>query len=141
MTNFEFWKDTLAEIVKTGDDIAIVKGKPRQCTGINCNECERNNMCVEADLIKWLLSEHIEKPKLTKKERMFCELVETGWIARDADRRIWIFLKKPPKSDFGWSEIGHSMSHIFKDVNPFSFIKREDEEPWSVEDLLKLEVE
>ena len=142
MTNFEHWKDKLKELASTANGVGVLNGVPVNCCAIDCEVCDLEvGECSDGQLLKWLLSEYVEKPKLTKKERKFCELVETGWIARDADRRIWIFLNKPPKSDFGWSEIGHSMYYIFKDVDPFSFIKWEDEEPWSVEDLLKLEVE
>lgn len=145
MTNFEFWKDTLAEIVETGGagaNVAIVNDKPVRCSEIHdCKKCDRCGKCNEATLIKWLMEKHIEKPKLTKKERMFCELVETGWIARDKDNKIWLHFNNPTKRADEWYGVGYSMYHVFKGVTPFSFIKWEDEEPWAVEDLLKLEVE
>lgn len=148
MTNFEFYKDTLAEIAKTGDDIAIVKGKPRQCAGINCNECERNDMCVEANLLKWLLSEHVEKPKLTRRERCFCEVFCKGWLVRSETGALFFYSKKPVKKIGGWTPTG-GVAHCFDllfaaseiEKLDFSMIKESDSEPWSVEDLLKLEVE
>ena len=139
MTNFEYWKDELAKIAKTDDDIGILHGKPVECNDVcGCENCDRDGRCNEAALIDWLMQEHIEKSKLTKKERMFCELVETGWIARDKNIGLWWHNEKPSKGKTTWSS--GFCSKLYPTVN-FPFIKWEDKEPWSVEDLLKLEVE
>ena len=143
MTNFEFWKDRLAEITGRGGavaNVAIENDRPVRCSEIHdCKKCDRCGKCTEGQLIKWLLEENIEKPKLTKKERMFCELVETGWIARDKNGSIWWNDKRPTKQVRTWSG-ARNVFHVGA-ITKFSFIKWEDEEPWSVEDLLKLEVE
>lgn len=140
MTNFEFWKGRLAEIAEENEDVAIFAGKPIECCRMeDCKNCYRHGNCTDGVLIKWLLEEHIEKPKLTKKERMFCELVETGWITRDRNGAIWWGYKRPTKKVCSW--IGAGATLYAGAIAKFSFIKWEDEEPWSVEDLLKLEVE
>ena len=74
-----------------------------------------------------------KKPKLTSNEKKFCEILKSGflkrthygtlvWSAEKEDNERWVL----------------SVS-AFEDCN-FSFIKREDDETWAVEDLLALEV-
>lgn len=79
-------------------------------------------------------------PKLTKRERAFCELVGDGWIARDECGTIIWYDNKPCKRDIEWFAYGEYFNlDIFNEI-PFMFIEWEDDEPWAVEDLLKLEV-
>lgn len=62
MTNIEFYKDKLLEIADAGTVIAIVDGKPTDgCRDLKCEECDRCDKCTDADLLKWLLSEHTEE--------------------------------------------------------------------------------
>lgn len=73
--------------------------------------------------------------KLTKIEREFCESVETGRIMRDADGQI-IFLR---------TAINQSGEKVFTGAvlceGLFPFIIERLGEVWTIEDLLKLEVE
>lgn len=150
MTNFEFYKDEIMKIIAHDDGIAISKtsGKPIPCESVcYCeNECELDGRdCDGVDLFKWLYAEYVEKPKLTLRERKFCELALTGYITRDEDG-LFYFSNRPKKREapFGWEwvmELGHcvSLAKLFPDVK-FDFIKSTDEEPWNIEDLLKLEV-
>lgn len=61
MTNLEFFKEELAKLVEASKTIAIVNGKPTNCTITNCSICDRHNKCSDTGLIKWLLAEHIEE--------------------------------------------------------------------------------
>ena len=150
-TNFEFYKDEILKIVNTPTRLAKVNGKPVTCAGTDCEECEFNKMSDLCDIstIKWLYAEHIEQPKLTKRERAFCEAVGKGWIARDLDNELSYFEEKPVKlcKEGYWVDddniISDSMTYLLPKVleKQFSIIKWEDEKPWSIEDLLKLEVE
>ena len=85
------------------------------------------------------------KPKLTKRERAFCELITDGYIARDGEMALCWHECKPIKDmDFyEWSstDCGNLINIEIFDEIPFMFIQWEDDEPWAVEDLLKLEVE
>ena len=151
MTNFEYFKDEILEITRHNKNIAIVNDTPMCCGTAQCKDCLRygDDRCCNSALFEWLYADHIEKPKLTKKERMFCELVETGWIARDENGLGWYFTSltddnnKPFKRIDKWECCNMVPSTYSKlDVltnNLFSFITWDDEEPWSVEDLLKLE--
>lgn len=75
-------------------------------------------------------------PKLTPKERAFCEVIQSGYIARDEDGQISWYGFEPCKEHTAW--IGPNWNALKE--NEFPFIKWEDEKPWSIEDLLKLEV-
>lgn len=140
-TNFEFYKDEILKIINTRNRLAKVNGKPVTCVGTDCEGCEFYTTSSSCDIstIKWLYEEHTEQPKLTKRERAFCEAVQEGWIARDECGDIF-WCKGEPKKRYGiWSN-GDDVCIDFTDLHLFSFIKWEDEKPWSVEDLLKLEV-
>ena len=148
MTNFEYYKDKILEI---GDikEIALTKdGELGKCSELDCGCCKfhRTGDC-NTTMIEWLYMEHVEKkPKLTKKEYELCALLHTGYIAKDRNGAIGYYRKKPSKasydyvwsSGFGWCNFTDKA--LFVDIK-FDFIKWEDEEPWSVEELLKLEVE
>ena len=148
MTNFEYYKETILEIINDGSSLGVYKGKPVKCTSIECSECISSNDEHGCDkgIYNWLYEEYVEQPKqpkLTKKERQFCELVERGWICRSKykDMLSW-FESKPEKLNEIWTS--HCiMSSIALDILnlDFSFITWDDAEPWSVEDLLKLEEE
>ena len=88
--------------------------------------------------LKELLWERKEKPqpKLTEDEKAILRNVpkKYKWIARDKNGLIFLFSKKPSKCDYSW--IGYN-DIAFPYYHLFQFIKWEDEEPYSIEDLLK----
>lgn len=146
MLNKEKYASKIIEIAIEGSSIGMVNGKITPCDDIGCNECDWYVLDCDALLKEWANSEYVKRPKITPKEKQLLELVETGWIARDYDSSLWWFRNKPIKNDYGkcWEYdcdgfIGLYILSTFG-VN-FEFITWSDEEPWSVEDLLKLEVE
>lgn len=145
MTNFEFYKEQLKEIGSI--DFGMTKdGTVKHCYKMDCSDCKFYSPIEDCAVmeLEFLYAEHKKQPKLTKKERSLCELYETGYISRDCNGDIGWYIDKPGKeSDQRWTcckgwdnfnQMGYS-----KNIN-FDFIKWEDEEPWSIEDLLKLEV-
>lgn len=95
------------------------------------------------DLIKITKTDDIvskSKPKLTKRERTLCELIGFGRIARDEGGALYWYEDKPWKANGMWHCIDECITLEVFDT-PFMFIEWEDDEPWEVEDLLKLEVE
>lgn len=62
------------------------------------------------------------------------------WIARDGDGELYIYTEKPCKTADYWGLVTNVpvclglFNHLFK------MVKWEDEEPWKIEDLLKLDV-
>lgn len=145
-TNFEFYRDDLSNVLAQREGRCVVmevddimkRGFHRFCKGSDCGECWR-------ELFKYLAEEHIEQPKLTKRERAFCEAAQTGWIARDIGGGIRWFSCEPIKDERKkmWSTSGRSCfsSGILQMWVEFDFIHWKDEKPWAVEDLLKLEVQ
>ena len=146
-TNFEFYKDEILKIVKKRTGFGVVNGEVKSCDEIGCTEqCifhEGKYFCLLDSRIEWLYAEHIEQPKLTKRERAFCEVVRVGWIARDESGNLHLFdlVSKPYKQNGEWLKRSVSCNHIRVNSDEFDFIKWEDEKPWAVEELLKLEVE
>lgn len=141
-TNFEFHKDKLInDLEKTPSNCMA------QCIaktiGIKANNCAEGGceMCYRY-IFSYLAQEHIEPPKLTKRERAFCETVQAGWIARDEVGKLHLFdlVSEPYKQNRTWLKRSVSCNHIRLNSDEFAFVKWEDEKPWSVEDLLKLEV-
>lgn len=142
MTNFEYWKEKILGITEEGCDVALVDGVPERCAGTPCEKCGFSREC-DKDRMHWFYAEHKEKPTLTKKERMFCELVETGWIVRDKDGDLRYFVNKPVKTQYIYwcPTFPGEQSRWINWLNAsFDFIRWEDQEPWSVEELLKLDV-
>lgn len=160
MKNFEYYQEEIKNITKRGYGVAVVDNKPVACGDIqNCKNCQLANVDAKwrchLNRMEWLYEEHVEqpkKPKLTKKERLFCELVETGHIARTKNGHLYFYeshITKPYKIDNPNTNIWRhdAQSYFLSDESSnlfnltFDFIKWEDEEPWSVKDLLKLESE
>ena len=147
MTNFEKYKDEIFEILSKEKNIAIKRGKIVPCKTTACAECGFNNnsspfIDCQKGLLRWLYTE--EAPTLTNRERAFCEYVQTGYIARDSEGLLYHIDKRPVKGEEIWenpsidTEIICFLNITYAD---FDFIKWEDEEPWTVEDLLKLRAE
>lgn len=144
-TNFEFYKDEILGYVEEYASFpAFINGKLVTCISGDCQQCIFRSPNCFAKRVEWLYAEHIEPPKLTKRERAFCEAVQTGWIARDKSRKIYWRDNEPEKKKDSLESCwcGHTIAiplHILIG-DCFSFVKWEDETPWSVADLLKLEV-
>lgn len=149
MTNFEKYKDEILKIAE-GNIVALVKGEIKACDDVLCENCDFDDCdgsCV-AGLIKWLYEEYKElAPKLTAKERAFCEMFEGaslryGHVARDECGILAFYMHEPFKDSEAntWEDCCDERCLVLK-REMFSFVKWEDEKPWSIADLLKLEVE
>ena len=143
MTNFEYYAE---QIKAVNYDFAVSKDSEIMwCGTFKCDKCKFNTKGkCRSNKIKWLYEEHIEQPKLTKNEHKLCEILKDGYIARDKSGSLYSNIEKPFKSDSKsyWNihgEYWYINNLILNDCN-FSFIKWEDDEPWAVSDLLKLEV-
>lgn len=142
MTNIEYWKDRILEIVKSGDVLALKNGNPTGCYHTICENCNFYNGKTHGcnvNRIAWLYSEHEEKPKLTKRERKLCEALGTGWIAANKDGAVYWHGNFPVKSITVYN--GSPSMYLSGAGFQFDFIDFEDEEPWMVENLLLLDVE
>ena len=83
-----------------------------------------------------LLWERKETPKLTEDEKAILKNLpkEYKWIARDESGWIFLYKNEPLKISISWSG---SMYTTLPFEHLFQFIKWEDDEPYSIEDLLK----
>ena len=121
-------------------------GEIRRCNEISCVEClfceshgadECNKMKKE-----WAESEYIEKPVISKKDRMFLEYLgkELKYIVRSKSDNLMAFQNSAEKREDGWA-IGFGALKSLQKLNiDFPMVKWEDDEPWLIEDLKKLEV-
>lgn len=148
MTNFEKYMNTIVSIHnQDSTDVAVAMdirtGVLKRCSEVGCECCKFNwrynaNRNCRANIVSWLFEEYQEPaPKLTKKERIFCEIVRHGYIARDKDKRLYLYGCQPSLRSSEWA----GERWIDLDRNSFPFITWESNKDWSIEDLLKLEVE
>ena len=88
---------------------------------------------------KELLWERKETPKLTEDEKVILRNLpkEYKWIARDEEGDLAVHNVKPYKSPEFWvSESDIAWEYLVPFNNLFQFIKWEDDEPYSIEELL-----
>ena len=149
MKNKEKFAKEIVEIACDRGDVAVSKaiGGPVYCKEINCRDCLLNNNGCSNALRRWAESEYIEKPVISKKDRAFLDyLVEDfKYMARDKinANALYAYGKEPYKSnnDDCWSGNGRRYCALSSYVNvAFPMIKWEDDKPWLIDDLKKLEV-
>ena len=133
MTNFEKWKDEIADICDTGDNVAIVNGIPVGCNTLyDCTECgfDGINEC-DYRLLEWAASEYEEPAhKLTKKEREFLECFSAK------DRKA---ISRYTGGKLAVINTTYSLCEAEINSEMFPFVG--SDKVWMFEDLLKLEVE
>lgn len=62
------------------------------------------------------------------------------WIARDGDGELYIYTEKPHKTADYWGLVTNVPVCLGLFAHLFKMVKWEDDEPWKIEDLLKLDV-
>lgn len=147
----KFAKEIL-DIACNGGVIAVTKdNKVVCCMDMNCEQCLFHKKdfyggyCDDTERIRWSESEYVEKPTITSKEKNFLGslLSNFKYIARDSNDALYIYYNKPKRNSMdNWIVDDNNYYYVSRDVygNMFNFIKFENEEPWSIEDLKKLEV-
>ena len=118
------------------------------CTTLGCRNCRFSNFNNSNDEIifcstrkvKWLLSEYKEPIKLSKSEydilKYLSDNTEYLYIARDKSGFLVVYPNKPDKLETSWGNYG-SIGDLNVFTELFQFVKWEDEEPTSIEELLK----
>ena len=82
-----------------------------------------------------------EETTITDDEKVILSHISGNyeWIARDKNGRLCVYPGKPSKAVTSWGcALGHRFFDLFNHL--FKMVKWEDEEPWKIEDLLKLDV-
>ena len=138
------WTKYENEIKAIGLDFAVTKdGEVKNCERENCGGCIFNTggRC-EPHRLRWLFEEWLEgSPKLTKKEQTIVEAFSTPeacYIARDKSGVLEIYRNRPLLGEVSWMAV---MSSLPINGELFKFITWESQKPWSIEELLRLEVE
>lgn len=152
MKNREKFAKEILDIACNGRSIAVTKeNKIVYCSNISCESCMfdscgkhigRSQACSDR-LREWSESEYVEKTTITSREKNLLDalLSNCKYIARDKDNLLYVYYEKPIRGNQFWISdyVSYNMpKYMYGDV--FNFIKWEDEEPWSIEDLKKLEV-
>lgn len=139
MTNFEKYHEEMIEKKYR----AVKDGKPISCKSAGCSECElydEDSTCTYS-LLKWLAKEYKEpKLKLTEKEMYLCKSLSSGYIVRDMNGDLYFYASKPGKGVYAWW-CGNGEICRLPLIPWFSFIKWEDKEPHSIEEMLTWDVE
>ena len=121
-----------------------------ELTGIGCTAIDyyhenltRINQDENYDIMKVykdytltdLLWERKEKPQLNEDEKVILRSLpkEYKWITRDLSGMVYIFIERPEKGQAIWYGCGQPMIPFY---HLFQFIQWEDEEPYSIEELL-----
>ena len=147
MKNKEKYAEQLLNIFLFGLTFGVnADGKPRVYQVMHCDECLFN----DSNIIKkcgfkrreWAESEYVERPVISKRDRAVLSYlnVKLKYIARDKLGKLWAFECIPRKVDVWWGESSGSFDKLGCLDIRFPMIKWEDEEPWLIEDLKKLEV-
>lgn len=155
MKNREKFAKEILDIACSGRSIAVTKeNKIAYCSNISCESCMfdgcgkhigRSQACSDR-LREWAESEYVEKPTITSREKNFLDalLSNCKYIARDSNNDLYIYYNKPRRNSMNESWITEDSNYFYvsRDMygNMFNFIKWEDEAPWGIEDLKKLEV-
>lgn len=148
MKNREKFAKEIIDVACKGGTIAVTKdNKVVDCDDITCEECLFNINYNECDcdnnaIERWAESEYVET--ITLKEKMFLDLLspDCKYIARNQDESLYVYKNEPIRCKIYWTVNNFCSYYISRDMygNMFDFIKWEDEKPWSIEDLKKLEV-
>jgi len=85
-----------------------------------------------------LLWKRQELPKLSSAERVILENLDKRykWIARDENGFLYVYYRKPNKNTVVWIPTNENDTGLVF-PNLFKFVKWEDEQPYSIEELLK----
>ena len=131
MKNIEKYYD---ELLNLKDDVNCYFTKH-----IMKEKCESKNSCAECGraFIRWLNEEYRKPIAISADEKVILRNLpeEFKYIARDQSSGIYIYREKPTKSRYEW--IDETAMSLKPYTHLFQFVKWEDDEPYSIEELLK----
>lgn len=145
MKNKEKYAEDIIDIACDGEDIAVDKrtGKVSSCNYISCSNCLFYKIGCLKGRKKWAESEYVEKPVISKRDRAFLDYLgeEYKFIARDDSGELCTYLSAPIKRlDCACWDVDNGYKSLIGLEIDFPMIKWEDDKPWIIEDLKKLEV-
>lgn len=145
MKNREKYAEELLNVACAGKRIAIDKQtmQIRGCEGLSCGNCLFSCGDCDTKLAEWAESEYVEPAKISKKDRALldCLKEEYKFFARDKNGMLFVYEAQPRKLEKYWYLSNYGCLGLNRCLNvDFPMIKWEDDEPWLIEDLKKLEV-
>ena len=147
MTNREKYAEQILDIACSGERIAvdIATGEVKPCEKTKCKDCkfysgEKVKGC-KVSTKEWCNSRYIEKPKISRKDRMFLECIidRYKYMVRDMDGDIYVYQNKPIKMFDVWDNGGEIQDISYFKID-FPMVRWKDEKPWLIEDLKNLKV-
>lgn len=150
MKNKERYAKEIMEIACNGNSIAVTKesGCIVPCSETFCIDCLFCDENCKGKVREWAESEYIEKPVISKRDRVFLDYLgeECKFIARDENGELSVYIEEPHKLIDCW-EVDCCENVICEADKPLRMfnidlpmIKWEDCNPWLIEDLKKLDV-
>lgn len=147
MKNREKFTKEILDIACKGNKFGVTKaGEIISCPETDCAKCLFNDdIDCDISLEQWSESEYVEKNTITSREKKFLDVLLPKWkyIARDSNNSLCIYPIKPIRFGTCWMvKNDYNYYYVLRDMygSMFDFIKWEDEEPWSIEELKNLEV-
>ena len=145
MKNKEKNSKKIVELACDGEGIAVDKhsGTVDSCLCIPCSNCLFNdNKDCDKGRREWAELEYVERPVISKRDRAFLDYLgeNAKWMTRESGSGISVWLTKPKKdkSISAWTD---GMYNCLSEFNiDFPMVKLEDDKPWLIEELKKLEV-
>lgn len=148
MKNKEKFSKEIIDIACKGGTIAVTKdNKVVNCDDITCEQCLFNIdndecSCDNNDIERWAESEYVDKLTITESDRRFLDYLPDNckWLVRNKDGSLYAYNRKP-KKDYASMWFGEcAVLKINKQCKAFTMVKWEDDKPWWIADLKKLEV-
>ena len=137
MKNIEKYYDELIQVFEDKDDDVRCYWR----RNIAEEPCKGMVLCVECleQFFKWLNEEYREPITISADEKVILRNLpeDFKYIARDSDADIFIYKTKPTKDEYGWIDEALSAVSFNLYAHLFQFIEWEDDEPYSIEELLK----
>lgn len=148
MKNKEKYVKEIVDIVCEYGSFGVDKrtGSLVSCHALHCGKCLLNDMnprdCYKSRK-EWADSEYVERPVISKSDRTFLDYIrdEYKYITRNENGELFTYKSKPCKIGYFSSWIDTICAGLYLKCNiDFPMIKWDDDEPWLIEDLKKLEV-
>lgn len=141
-------KEKYAECVLTfacdesGFGVYEKTGEMERCMEMHCTEClfyGKKETC-HTSRRKWLESEYIEKPVISKRDRAFLEYLgkDLKYITRDKSEALFVYERAIEKGKYGWVYDSGVLKNLRGIAVDFPMVKWSDDSPWLIEDLKKV---
>lgn len=145
MKNKEKYAKEIMNIACSGDSIAVMKksGRVVSCNGTKCSLCLFCDCdCSKEKIREWAESEYVERPVISKRDRAFLEYLgeELKYIVRSKSANLIAYQNSAEKREDGWVIDSGAIKSLQKLNIDFPMVKWENDKPWLIEDLKKLEV-